>query len=239
MKVFLRKYPVETGLQWKPRNLIVGRWMWNVWARSVPNILQENARTPASIFAETPCLTWSLKLKGLNSVPQVWQIGAARRREERTLAHQLNIFLVNCKFSTMHMHTLHNKLAKPESLWSGFASWLNFFQLCYRGKEMCFLIPLVLLTATYIVIIQLYFELLAVLLLPLFQTVQILKLWRCAQSKWMCSTLLSDFLCLHIWLLDLLLFKDVVSHSQAVLSLNSVSWLSLWFAISTGLYSWI
>jgi hypothetical protein len=83
----------------------------------------------------------------------------------------------------MHMHTLHNKLTKPESLWSGSALSLNLFQLCYCGKEMCFFIsesvPLVLLTTIFIVIIHLYFELLTVLLLPLFQTVQILKLRRC------------------------------------------------------------
>jgi hypothetical protein len=43
--------------------------------------------------------------------------------------------------------------------------------------------------------------------------------YRSKKNKRVCSTPLTDLLCLHIWLPDMLLFKAVVSHSKAVLSL--------------------
>jgi hypothetical protein len=70
------RYPVETWkLGYEPLD---AECVGAICNQYVPNILQQNARTLACIFAENSFLTLSSKLKGLNSMLQVRQIGAAR-----------------------------------------------------------------------------------------------------------------------------------------------------------------
>jgi dolichyl-phosphate-mannose--protein O-mannosyl transferase len=142
----------------------------------------------------------------------------------------------------MHMHTLHNKLSKPESLWSGVCLLIEPFPALLLWKRDVFLhfwkCPISPINYYFYCNHPSILWVTNCIIAPTlpncsdFETTKML-FWkyRSKKNKRMCSTPLTDLLCLHIWLPDMLLFKAVVSHSKTVLS-YSVLWLSLWFAVT-------